>query len=358
MAEWKNWLVERLPWIEGFETDALSKSLGSVILVVLTVAAWRLFRGYVLPTVKRLASTTDNVLDDILVAMLKSIRWWAVYAIAARVALLPWDLPARWESGAQKIFIIVLFIQIGITLRAGYHTLFDAKIRVHAESRPGLKTSIDLIRGTGAVIIELVVILVALSNLGFDISALVAGLGIGGIAVALGVQKVLADFFASLFIVLDRPFEAGDAISVGDVNGNVEKVGLRTTRVRSSNGEEVIVSNAELASARVRNFGRLKERRVVTRFGVEYGASREQLMTLTQELRRIIESTAQTRLDRAHFVGFGASSLDLELVYYVTTSDYNVYMDTQQNVNFRVMDAVAAHKLAFAYPTQTIQVRQ
>ncbi len=170
-------------------------------------------------------------------------------------------------------------------------------------------------------------LLLALDNLGVDVTALVAGLGVGGIAVALAVQSILGDLFASLSIVLDKPFVIGDFIIVGDLLGTVENVGIKTTRVRSLSGEQLIFSNADLLNSRIRNYGRMYERRVVFTVGVTYDTPRHKLEDF---------------------------SLDFETVYYVQDPAYNLYMDIQQAINLELYQRFADEGIEFAYPTQTL----
>jgi len=178
-----------------------------------------------------------------------------------------------------------------------------------------------------------VVLLLALDTLGIDITALVAGLGVGGIAVALAVQKVLGDLFASLSIVLDKPFAVGDFLIIDQHMGSVEYVGLKTTRLRSLSGEQLVFSNSDLLGSRIRNYGRMYERRVVFNIGVTYQTPRDKLVMIPQILRAAIEAQKRTRFDRAHFKEFGDFALNFESVYYVVGPDYNTYMDIQQAIN-------------------------
>jgi len=203
-----------------------------------------------------------------------------------------------------------------------------------------------------------VVILIALDNLGVDITALIAGLGIGGIAIALAVQSVLSDLFASLSIIVDKPFVIGDFIVVGDQMGNVERIGLKTTRVRSLSGEQIVFSNSDLLSSRVRNYKRMYERRIVFGFGVLYETPTDVVAAIPSMVREIVERQMNVRFDRCHFRSFGNSALDFETVYYVDVPDYNVYMDTQQAINLGIMRAFEVEGIEFAYPTQTLYVRR
>ena len=199
-----------------------------------------------------------------------------------------------------------------------------------------------------------VLLLMALDNVGIEIGPVLTGLGVGGIAVALAVQNVLGDLFASLSIVLDKPFVIGDFIVIDDYKGNIEHIGLKTTRVRSLSGEQLVLGNADLLKSRIRNFKRMQERRILFTLGVVYQTPRETAARIPDMLKDVIESTDSTRFDRAHFKSFGPSSLDFEVVYYVLVPEYNTYMDIQQKMNLEIMRRFEAEGIEFAYPTQTL----
>jgi small-conductance mechanosensitive channel len=198
----------------------------------------------------------------------------------------------------------------------------------------------------------------ALDNLGIEVTALIAGLGIGGIAVALATQNILGDLFASLLIVLDKPFVLGDFIVVGDFVGHVEKIGLKTTRLRSLSGEQLVVSNNDLLQSRLRNFKRMIERRVLFTVGVTYDTPLEKLAAVPGMIREIIESQPDVRFDRSHFKEFGSYSLNFETVYFVLSPEFGRYMDRQQAINLAIYDRFAQNEIKFAYPTQTLFLEQ
>ncbi|MEO0578147.1 MAG: mechanosensitive ion channel family protein, partial [Pseudomonadota bacterium] len=195
-----------------------------------------------------------------------------------------------------------------------------------------------------------------LSNLGVNITALVAGLGVGGIAIALAAQNILGDLFASLSIILDKPFVVGDFLAVDSYLGSVERVGIKTTRLRSLSGEQLVFSNNDLLGSRVRNYGRLHERRIVFSIGVTYETTPAKLKAIPTILREAVEAEQDVRFDRAHFKSYGDFALIFEIVYYVLVADYNRYMDIQQSINFALFERLAEEGVAFAYPTQTVYV--
>jgi len=195
-------------------------------------------------------------------------------------------------------------------------------------------------------------------NLGFKISAVLAGLGIGGIAVALAAQTLLGDLFSFFSILFDRPFEVGDFIIIGDYLGAVEYIGIKTTRIRSLGGEQLIFSNTDLTNSRVRNYKRMAERRVVFKLGVTYQTPYEQMKAIPGIIKQIITQVQDTRFDRAHFFSYGDFSLIIEVVYYVLSPDYNKYMDIQQEINMAIMKEFQKKGIEFAYPTQTLYVNK
>ncbi|PIW67370.1 MAG: mechanosensitive ion channel protein MscS, partial [Candidatus Omnitrophica bacterium CG12_big_fil_rev_8_21_14_0_65_42_8] len=224
------------------------------------------------------------------------------------------------------------------------------------EKNEALKRSIDGILVVVKVIIWGLAIVFFLDNLGFKISAVIAGLGIGGVAVALAAQAVLGDLFSYFAILFDRPFEIGDFIITGDYLGTIEHIGVKTTRIRSLSGEQLIFSNTDLTNARVRNYKRMEQRRVVFKLGVTYQTASEKAKAIPGIIKDIIKNVKDTVFDRAHFFSYGDFALIFEIVYYVRGSDYNKYMDIQQEINFAIKERFEADGIEFAYPTQTLYI--
>lgn len=251
---------------------------------------------------------------------------------------------------------IALFWQAGVWAAAAAAAWLDRKRRRSMATDRAAVGSLGIIGFILNVVIWALVLLLTLDNLGVDITALVAGLGIGGIAVALAVQNVLGDLFASLSITLDRPFVVGDFLIVGDFLGSVEYIGIKSTRLRSLSGEQIIMSNSDLLSSRVRNYGRMSERRVVFATRVTYETPFELLDQVPALIRKIVESQQDTRFDRSHFASHAPASLDFETVYYVLSADYNRYMDIQQAINLRLHRELDRLGVKFAYPTQRLLI--
>jgi small-conductance mechanosensitive channel len=264
------------------------------------------------------------------------------------------ELPPAADRLINSALVIALFLQGALWashIVVGWIAWYAA---TKAEQNRAIANALGLIQLFARVVVWSIAFLLILNNLGFDVTALVAGLGIGGIAVALAAQNILGDLFASLAIVLDQPFVVGDAVLLGDKTGTVERIGIKTTRIRSLSGEELTVANADLLASRIHNFKRMAERRVVFTIGVTYATPAEKVEKLPGMLRAIVESQDLVRFDRAHFKSYGDFALIYEIVYWVLTPDYNLYMDIQQRINFAIYRQLQDEEVEFAYPSQTI----
>jgi small-conductance mechanosensitive channel len=197
-------------------------------------------------------------------------------------------------------------------------------------------------------------LLIVLDNLGVQISGLLTGLGIGGVAIAFAAQAILGDIFSYFSIFLDKPFEVGDFIIVGEYMGVVEKTGIKTTRIRSLSGEELVFSNKDLTASRIRNYKTMSERRVDFRFGIKYDTPLEKLEKVGEMVKSIIDNIEQIRFDRANFHSFGDFALIFEVVYYIELSDYNIYKDIQETINLELVRTFRDEGIEFAFPTQEI----
>jgi small-conductance mechanosensitive channel len=276
--------------------------------------------------------------------------------VAAYAGLSVYGLEGRLAEWSLRIVTIASFWQAGLWASIAAVAWLDHRRKTTLKEDKAVAGSIGIIRFVARVAIWGMVLLLTLENLGVDITALVAGLGIGGIAVALALQNVLGDLLASLSITLDQPFVLGDFLIVGEHMGSVENIGIKSTRLRSLTGEQIVMSNADLLSSRVRNYGRMYERRIVFSLGVTYETPRAKLERIPVLLREIVEAQEGVRFDRAHFAKYAACSLDFEIVYYVKSPDYGRYMDAQQAINFRIHEAFESLGVQFAYPTQTLRI--
>ncbi|MCC5794723.1 MAG: mechanosensitive ion channel family protein [Chromatiales bacterium] len=300
------------------------------------------------------AARRDTPLAEFLGGMFGGTSMPLALAAGLFVANAMLALPARAERTLDNLAMIALLLQAAIWINHGIRTWLGHAV----ERRRGVDgtgaTTMAMLGFIGRVAVWSVALLMILSNLGFDITALVASLGIGGIAVALAVQNILGDIFASVSIALDKPFVIGDFIIVGDILGTVEYIGLKTTRLRSLSGEQIIMSNNDLLNSRIHNFQRMPERRVVFSFGVIYQTPVEKVEKIPGIVREAVENLPKTRFDRAHFRGFGESSLDFEVVYFTLDPAFNFFMDTQQAINLQMMRRFTQEGIDFAYPTRTL----
>jgi small-conductance mechanosensitive channel len=265
-------------------------------------------------------------------------------------------LPEPWNARLSHLWFLTLMLQLAlwanraITLGLARH--FDR----HAGTGAQAGASSTLLSWALRVLLWTVALLAVLSNIGVNITAFIASLGIGGVAVALAVQNILGDLFASLSIAVDKPFEVGDAIGVGGVSGSVEYVGLRSTRIRAIGGEQIIMSNTDLLKQTINNYKRMATRRVVFTFGVTYDTSPEDAEAIPGLVKAIIESSDKLRFGRAHFKAFGDSALTYEVVYTVLIADYDLFMDLQQMINLRLMRELNTLGVGFAFPTRTVHI--
>ncbi|MFL2816729.1 MAG: mechanosensitive ion channel family protein [Alphaproteobacteria bacterium] len=259
----------------------------------------------------------------------------------------------------QILLSLIFFIQAAYIIDgvATYLITNSNKFETN-KKKSQVKNAVSLIKFIARSIIWSIALLLCVENIGIDITALVAGLGIGGIAIALAAQNILSDLFASLAIVLDKPFEIDDYIVVGDISGTVEQIGIKTTRIRALSGEELVCSNADLLGSRVRNYKRMKERRAIFELGVVYQTPHNLLTKIPEIIEKIIENAEFARFDRANFKSFGDSSLLFEIVFYVSApgNDYNEYMKVQQGINYEIFKKFEELKIDFAYPTQTLHI--
>jgi small-conductance mechanosensitive channel len=277
-----------------------------------------------------------------------------LFAVALFLASRHLVFPPRLERVIEIVIVCLFWLQAGLWAMAAVRFGIDRR-RARSTGLDSLLTgSMDIILFCAGLIIWAMVALLALDNLGVQIKPLLAGLGIGGIAIALAVQTVLSDLLASMSITLDKPFGVGDSLTIDNFQGTVEHIGIKSTRLRSISGEQIIIANADIIKARVRNFGRMGDRRAVFQFGVNYDTPTDVLAAIPAEVRKIVEAQANTRFDRCHFLTYGDTALQFELVYFMTNSDFALYADTQQAFNLALLDRLRELKVQLAAPTRAL----
>lgn len=350
-----------MPDIINFINDNLHKSYfnNTLLTYIISAAVLLLFilltiiiDKVLLSRVKKIISKTESQTDDFFLKEFHKRIIPILYYGSFYFSIKFLTLHIKLVNIINIIFVVIItYSAIQLITKAIYFILVD---KLSDKETNGKKINLKGIMPAVNIVIWGIGIIFIMDNLGLNISAVVTGLGIGGIAVALAAQALLGDLFSYFSILLDKPFELGDFIIIGDYLGTIEHIGLKTTRIRSLSGEQLIFSNTDLTSSRVRNYKRMETRRIVFKFGVIYGTPNELLKEIPSIVKEIISNIQNTRFDRAHFSGFAGSSLDFEVVYYVLSSDYNIYMDIQQEINLNIKKAFEGKDIDFAFPTQTI----
>ncbi|MGD9015090.1 MAG: mechanosensitive ion channel family protein [Candidatus Omnitrophota bacterium] len=346
-------MLEQVQQLVIFNNRLLDYLICLFIFLISILIINLLLRKIVLLRLKGWAKKTSTTLDDLLIrifekSLLPLLYFGAFYLSVRNLTLSPNLSKAINILGLVLATIFVIRFLVAI-LTYGFRSYWLRGKQDEARER-SLQGILKVIK----VIIWGLGIVLLLDNLGFKISTIIAGLGIGGVAVALAAQAILGDLFSYFAIFFDRPFEVGDFIIVGDFLGTIEHIGIKTTRIRSLGGEQIVFSNADLTNARVRNYKRMDQRRVVFKLGVTYQTNLEQLKVIPKIIAEIIKNTKDTVFDRAHFFSYGDFNLVFEVVYYVLSRDYNKYMDIQQEINFAIKEAFKKYNIEFAYPTQTL----
>jgi len=336
----------------------LSPFLVAVGLFIGLSLLFKLVQVIIVGRLQALSRRTSTDIDDVVVDAIGGIRAWVYTLVALYAALSLFTLPGWLDTAfSMVVYAAVIWQAIEIALRFikyGTTRLVEKDEDGDGLVDPSAATASDLINLMARIVLWVFGTIFILSNLGIEVTSLIAGLGIGGIAVAFALQGILSDLFASFSIYFDKPFRIGDFIIIGTDMGTVEKIGIKTTRLRTLQGEELVVSNAELTTARVQNFKKMDERRIATEFGVTYETDQVKVKRIDSIVQDIITGIDGVRFDRVHFKSFGNSALVFELVYFVTSADYNEYMDIQERFNFALLEAFANENIDFAYPTQTI----
>lgn len=332
-----------------FESWAMAAAVaaGSAVAMVFV-------RAFVLRRMATLSRRTGTRLDDFVVKMLSQTYLLFIIAFALYFGSTFLALTAKQDKFVTRIAIACLLLQAAIWGDAGLRAWRD-QFRVGPVDSER-RASSGVLCFISRLLLWVIVTLMVLDNFGINITTLVASLGIGGVAVALATQNILGDLFASLSIMLDKPFEVGDFIIVGDVLGSVEHIGLKTTRVRGLGGEQVVFSNGELLKSRIHNHKRMQTRRVAFVLRVAYGMGDELLGRIPQIIREIVTSKDNVDFERAHFFSWGQWSLDFEIVYHYRSPDYLLHMDTQQAIFLEIYRRFQQEGIEFAHPLSIVRL--
>ena len=342
------------------EVDLVPFAVALTIFAVLTIF-FKVVLVMVIGRVKALSRKTHTDVDDVVIAAVEGISPWVYSYVALYIALQPFALPSLLDTGLTAVFLFAVVWQL-IEMGLCFVEYFAMRVIEKDEDGdgkvdPNAATASHMVTLLARIVLWVMGGLFVLSNLGIEITSLIAGLGIGGIAIAFALQGILSDLFSSFSLYFDKPFRIGDYVMIGTDSGVVERIGIKTTRIRTLQGEELVVANSELTTARVQNFKKMEERRGSFQFGITYETPHDKVKAVKGMVERIFESAEGARLDRVHFTTFGDSALLFDVVFYVSSPEYREYLDILEQVNFDLMDKFAEVGIEFAYPTQMHYVK-
>lgn len=346
-------MIEAFPFLK---TEVFSNSLWdygvSAGIFLAAFIAVSILRHFLWRRLQAWVKKTSTRLDDLAVELLDRLVFPVLYVLAFYFAVSHLDLHKSVDYILKSAAVILMVVQSSRLFLTFLVYFFEEYWKKRAEGQEsGVPTGLLTV---ARISVWGLAFVFALDNMGFNISAVIAGLGIGGIAIALASQTILGDLFNYFVIFFDKPFRQGDFVIFEDYMGVIEHIGIKSTRIRALGGEQIVVSNSTLTGTKIRNYKRMAERRIVFQLGIVYQTSVEKVKKIPQLVKEIIEQLSNARFDRAHFSSFGASSLNFEVVYYVLVADYNRYMDIQEKINLAVMEAFQKESIEFAYPTQTV----
>ncbi len=326
------------------------------IFLGLNLCFW-LLQQIILVQLRSFSAKTNTRFDDTVIAAVEGIRGWVYSIVSIYAALHIFTLPTWLETVSLGVFLFAVVwqvIEIAVIVIDYLASLYVRKSSDGDVTDANAETMADLIRIIARAVLWVLGGLFVLANLGVNVTSLIAGLGIGGIAVAFALQGVLSDLFASFSIYFDKPFRIGDVVTIGNDTGTVEKIGIKSTRIKTLRGEELILSNTELTTARVQNLERMQERRIAGQIGITYETGRELVEAVPGIIKDVLDGIENVRFDRVHFTAFGDSALLFDFVYFIESADMVTYLDAQHEFNYRLLRAFADKGIEFAYPTQTI----
>jgi small-conductance mechanosensitive channel len=336
--------------------STLSEYTRTISILAVLVVGFVLVQRVLLLRLENLFKKTKNDFDDEILRLIRSIKLSFFLVLSTLIALSTLSLDER-AARVITLSIVLLVIYQAVRSSSMFFDYIGDKLQKRNQDE-GSSQAIKFLTQFGKGSLWVLGILLFTQNIGVNITSLIAGLGIGGVAVALAAQNILGDLFSSFAIIFDKPFVPGDFIIVGDKMGVVEKIGIKTTRIRALRGEELILSNNDLTSQTIQNFKKMRERRVEFHIGVTYKTNTKKLKVVPNIIEDVIKSIKLTRFDRANLSELGDFAKIFEVVYYINSSDYNTYMDIQQKVLLEIDSEFAKKKIDFAYPTQSVILKK
>jgi small-conductance mechanosensitive channel len=353
-------IIETLLLGDLWETVILGNTVGEIVIAICTfffvLIGIRILRTVVFRRLEKLTEKTETDIDDQLFKMLENISRLFFWFLAFYITVKMLKTNSRFETVLDGIFLVLIVFE---AIKIAQSLINYAFMKSGRRD----ETVLNGVRLVAKIILWSIGLLLILSNLGFDISTLAASLGIGGIAIALAAQNILGDLFASFTIYFDKTFKIGDYVVIGSISdgenkGVVQHIGLKSTRIKTLQGEELIVSNKLLTETRIQNFKKMKRRRVDIDFGIEYGTPTEKMKKIPEIIQKIVDKEKLAEYGRTHFYEFGAFSLNYKLMFHATTGDYNDYLDTRQNISLGIKEAFEKEGISMAFPTQTLIMKK
>ncbi|MFW0862198.1 MAG: mechanosensitive ion channel family protein [Candidatus Komeilibacteria bacterium] len=339
-----------------FWGNSIQEYLVALAILIGAVIVFRVFKLILVARLKKIAKKTSTDYDDAFIAVLNKITWLFYLVLSAFIAMQFLNVGDRFDRIANYVFVIVFGWQVIKSILVVVDFILHKALSKGEEEPDAHK--IDLFSKLIKIIVWVVGLVLVISNLGYDVTALIAGLGVGGIAIAFALQNVLEDIFSSFSIYLDQPFKIGDYIVVGKEMGTVTKIGIKTTRLLSVQGEEVVVSNKELTNAHIQNYRKIKERRTQFDIGVAYETSNDKLKKIPDIIKKIISDNKDCRFERCTFKEFADFSLNYDIVFHYSDNDYNKYLLAREQINLNIKSEFEKEGIEFAYPTQTVIVKK
>lgn len=333
-------------------SNTVNDYLVSLIIFFGLLIAFAILQFIIFAKLRNFAKKTENDYDDNLLEVASSVKPPLYTTLAFFLSLKNLNKTDFTDQLINFLIITLLVYQAVHTLHIFIN--FVIQKALSGESDEGTKGAVSTLSNIVKIILWSIGLLVVLQNLGINVTSLVAGLGIGGVAIALASQEILSDLFSSFSIIFDKPFVPGDFIQIDDKMGTVNQIGIKTTRLTTLQGEELVVSNKELTNSKIQNYKKMSERRIVFDFGVEYSTPHKKLVKIPKIVERAVSVSKLTRFERSNFVGFGDSDLKFENVYYLNTSDYKKYKRVQEKINLEIKKYFEKEEIGFAYPTQNI----
>lgn len=337
-----------------FYGNTVEQYLFALGILLITLVIIKIFKNYILGKIKKLAEKTDTLVDDVIVASIERIGLKFYFAVSLYIALRLLVLPVFIYdiTYAMMVIIIVYYlVRVGII----WIEFFTKKIQDDEESDTH---SIEIVGKIVKVILWIFAGVFLLQFLGYDVTTLIAGLGIGGIAIAFALQNVLGDVFASFTIYYDKPFKKGDYIVVGQDSGTVITTGLKSTRIQTLQGDELVISNKLLTEERIHNYKKMRERRINFKFGIEYGTPTKKMKKIEPIVKKIFEEIPEAKLHSIKFFTFGDFSLIYDVIYFVKNKDYLVYQTVQEKINYGIKEAFEKEEIKLALPAHILYIKK